>query len=275
MAPQAAAKKGHGRDWRVILRYGIIAGGISLVLASGIYAAERFEQFMIRDSRFFLPGPPDYGLESPNLEVAGVKYASRAQILHAFEQDYGRSLYLFPLSARRKALLNIKWVRDASVIRIWPNRIQVRVSERQPVAFVKLPAGGIARWGLIDDEGEILDPPQKASFHLPLLSGIRVNESADKRGTRVRRMERLMKELGPLADTVSEVDVSDLDNLRITEQQEGKALSLILGDRNFTSRLQNFLDHYADIHRKMPQATAFDLRLDDRITGLEGDGDAR
>ena len=49
----------------------------------------------------------------------------------------------------------------------------------------------------------------------------------------------------------------------------------MLGDRNFSTRLTNFLNHYPDIHRKMPQATSFDLRLDDRITGLEASSDAR
>ena len=269
MAPQAAAKKGRARGWRHLLRYGIIASGVSLLLAGGIYGSQRFERFMIRDARFFLPGPPDYGLESPNLEVDGIKYSSRAQILHVFEQDYGRSLYLFPLEARRKALLNIKWVHDASIVRIWPNRILVRVTERQPAAFIKLPAEDMARWALIDDEGAILDPPAKAGFHLPVLAGVLAGESPEKRGTRVRRMQRMMTELGRLAGNVSEVDASDLDNLKIAEQADGKVLSLMLGDHNFASRLQHFLDHYPDIHRKMPQAAAFDLRLDDRITGLE------
>jgi hypothetical protein len=49
----------------------------------------------------------------------------------------------------------------------------------------------------------------------------------------------------------------------------------MLGDRNFSSRLRNFLDHYPDIHAKMPQASTFDLRLDDRITGLEASSNAR
>jgi hypothetical protein len=47
---------------------------------------------------------------------------------------------------------------------------------------------------------------------------------------------------------------------------------LLLGDRNFSPRLKNFLEHYPDIHHKMPQAATFDLRLDDRITGLEDTG---
>jgi hypothetical protein len=100
-------------------------------------------------------------------------------------------------------------------------------------------------------------------------------ESQEKRGIRVRRMQRLMKELGPLSDNVSEVDASDLDDLKITEQAGGGAVTLMLGDRNFSTRLRNFLEHYPDIHRNMPQATSFDLRLDDRITGLKAPRDAR
>ena len=60
------------------MRYGGIAIAIGVVLSGCIYASERFERFLIRDPRFFLPGPADYGLESPNLELHGVKYASRA-----------------------------------------------------------------------------------------------------------------------------------------------------------------------------------------------------
>src|SRR5580704_7523373 len=260
---------------RLLVRFGGIAIAALVVLSGGIYASERFAQFLIRDTRFFLPGPADYGLESPNLELSGVKYASRAQVLRVFDQDYGRSLYLFPLTERRRTLRNVRWVHDATIVRIWPNRLSVQVIERTPAGFVKLPADNIARWALIDDEGVILEPPAKAVFRLPVLAGIRPSESPEKRGTRVRRMQRLTKELGRLADKVSEIDVSDLDDLKITQQVEGTAVSLMLGDRNFASRLRNFLDHYPDIHSRMPQASTFDLRLDDRITGLEAASNAR
>jgi cell division protein FtsQ len=260
---------------RLFLRFGGIALAVGVALSGGIYASERFAQFLIRDTRFFLPGPADYGLESPNLEVHGIRYASRQQVLRLFEQDYGRSLYLFPLAARRSELLRVRWVHDVSIARIWPNRIVVQVTERKPAAFIKLPAEAMLRWALIDDEGVILDAPTKSAFQLPVLAGVMGGESQEKRGIRVRRMQRLMKELGPLADNVSEVDASDLDNLRITEQAGGGAATLMLGDRNFSSRLKNFLEHYPEIHRNMPQAAAFDLRLDDRITGMEAPRDGR
>jgi cell division protein FtsQ len=275
MAPQANAKKTRAPRVATVVRYGLLVTAISLTLAGGIYASQQFQQFLIRDTHFFLPGPADYGLESPNLELTGVKYASRAQVLRVFDQDYGRSLYLFPLAERRKALRSVRWVHDATVVRIWPNRLSIQITERKPAAFLKLPGDNIARWGLIDDEGVILEPPAKAAFRLPVLAGIRPSETPEKRGTRVRRMQRLTKELGKLADNISEVDVSDLDNLKITEQVGGTAVSLMLGDRNFSTRVRNFLDHYPDIHAKMPQASTFDLRLDDRITGLEASSDGR
>jgi cell division protein FtsQ len=259
----------------LLLRFGGIAIAVGVALSGGIYASQRFAQFLIRDTRFFLPGPADYGLESPNLELHGIRYASRQQVLRLFEPDYGRSLYLFPLAARRKELLGVHWVHDASIARIWPNRVIVQITERRPAAFIKLPAEAMQRWALIDEEGVILDPPPKAVFTLPVLAGVFSGESQEKRGIRVRRMQRVMKELGPLADNVSEVDASDLDDLKITEQAGGGAVSLMLGDRNFSSRLRNFLEHYPDIHRNMPRATSFDLRLDDRITGLEASRDAQ
>jgi cell division septal protein FtsQ len=260
---------------RLLVRFGGIAIAALVVLSGGIYASQRFAQFLIRDTRFFLPGPADYGLESPNLELHGIRYASRQQVLRVFDPDYGRSLYLFPLSARRKDLLGVRWVHDASIARIWPNRVVVQVTERRPAAFIKLPAEAMLRWALIDEEGVILDPPPKTAFSLPVLDGVLRGESQEKRGIRVRRMQRLLKELGPLADNVSEVDAGDLDDLKITEQAGGGAVTLMLGDRNFSSRLRNFLEHYPDIHRNMPQATSFDLRLDDRITGLEASRNAR
>jgi cell division protein FtsQ len=268
MAPHAKDKKQRAIAVRVIFRYGLIVIGASLLLTTCIYASQRFEQFLIRDPRFLLPGPADYGLESANLVVQGVKFASRAQILRIFDPDMGRSVFLFPLKSRRKELLNVRWVREASIVRIWPNRIQVRIEERQPAAFVKLRAESMERWALIDEEGVILDPPQRAPFHLPMLAGINPEENAAQRGMRVRRAERLMQELGRLSEKISEADVSDLDDLKVTEKLDGRAVTLMLGERSFASRLQNFLDHYPDIHRRIPQVTTFDLRLDDRITGV-------
>jgi len=275
VAPESNTKKRRTLPARTIIRYGFIVILACLLLTGVLYASQRIEQFLIQDPHFVLPGPADYGLESPNLELAGIQYASRTQIVRVFSADYGRSLYFFPLAARRKALLGVAWVHDASIERIWPNRIRVEIAERTPAAFLKLPADGMSRWALIDAEGVILEPPPKHVFRLPVLTGVSTAETAEMRATRVRRMRRLMAELGPLAGSVSEVDASDLEDLKVVEQVDGRTVALLLGDQNFASRVRNFREHYAEIHRKLPQAATFDLRLDDRITELKGSGDVR
>jgi cell division protein FtsQ len=79
----------------------------------------------------------------------------------------------------------------------------------------------------------------------------------------------LMDELGPLAKRISEVDVSEPGNLKVSLEIERRAVDLEMGNRNFKRRLQDFLDHYPEIRRRSGKVTSFDLRLDDRITTRE------
>jgi cell division protein FtsQ len=46
-------------------------------------------------------------------------------------------------------------------------------------------------------------------------------------------------------------------------------VTLLLGDQNFAVRYQNFINHYAEIHEKMPEASSLDLRMEDRITVVQ------
>ena len=73
------------------------------------------------------------------LTIEGLNYASRAKVQRVFAEDFDHSVFSVPLDERRRRLLAIDWVEDASVSRIWPDRLVVRIRERQPVAFVLLP----------------------------------------------------------------------------------------------------------------------------------------
>ena len=101
-------------------------------------------------------------------------------------------MYLLPLSDRRAALRSVDWVKDASIARLWPNRVVVSVSERKPVAFLTLAA---SRFALIDEDGVIL-PPAPDRFTLPVLAGVRPPIRSAQRRERVHRMLRLTRDLG-------------------------------------------------------------------------------
>ena len=176
--------------WRVA-----VAGAL---LVSALYAWHKTEQFLIRDARFAM-ALPDYGLESPSLQIAGVQHVSRVQILRVFAPDYGRSLYLLPLKQRREQLLALDWVKEASIARLWPDRVMVRIQEREPVAFLNVPAENprFTRVSLIDGEGVILQPPSHARFNLPVAVGIPTSGSVLERRGRVRRLVAFMKDWVP------------------------------------------------------------------------------
>jgi len=247
--------------WRIA--FAIAA--LILVALAGLFVLHRLEQFLVRDARFALNGP-DGSDDTPTLQIQGAAHASERSIAAVFEQDSGRSIYLLPLADRRNTLRTVDWVREATVLRLWPNRVLVRVTERAPVAFVTLQS---SRFGLIDEDGVIL-PPAADRFMLPVIAGVHVSDSLAQRRERVHRMLRLTRELGPDATAkISEIDVSNLENMKITQPWDGRVVTLLLGDHDYALRYQNFVRNYPEIKRRLPDATKLDLRLEDRITVVD------
>jgi len=263
--PRAASKKAASnaaRKPRVSMPR-LVAIFVTTVVFLGLtlYGFHRLEQFLIIDARFALRGPGD----DTSLEIDGAAHAARPAIEKIFGDDTGASVYLIPLADRREAVRNVPWVREASVARVWPNRVIVRVKERTPVAFVRLNS---SRFGLIDAEGVIL-PPATDRFKLPVLTGVRPSDPIATRRVGIERMQRLTADLGEATANISEIDVSDGDNLKISQPYDGRSLTLLLGDRNFAARYANFVRNYGQIQQHLPGAAVLDLRLEDRITVVE------
>lgn len=258
---------------RIWIRYGLwTVLGLGVMVGS-LFAWHRTEDFLIKDSRFRVREAGGNSEAASSLKLDGVHYSSSAFVRRTFAHDFGRSLYMVPLKERRRQLLAIDWIEDASVGRVWPNTIYVKVRERTPVAFVHLPSGPkteSSRYALIDRDGYILRPRIAAKFTLPVLAGIREQDDLESRGTRVRRVLEMVKELGPMASQISEIDVSEQGNIKIAKQMDGRLITLLMGDENFASRMTNFVNNYSEIKSTRPDATTLDLRVDDRITVIEG-----
>ncbi|HSU29996.1 MAG TPA: FtsQ-type POTRA domain-containing protein [Bryobacteraceae bacterium] len=249
-----------------------------VAMVAVLFAWHQIEEFLIKDNRFRVAEADDFAGKSPNLIVEGVHYASSSQIRHVFADDFGRSLFLVPVQARRNQLLQIDWVEAATVSKIWPNTLKVSVRERTPVAFVHLPPNrkdGISQFALIDKDGYILRPRVAAKFTLPVITGIRESEPLDTRKARVRRVLGMLKEIGPLADGISEVNVADPNNLIVSQHVDDRVVNLMLGDDDYAGRIKNFLANYREIEAKRPDVTMLDLRVDGVITAVGGDRDGK
>ena len=241
-------------------------GWLALFVSTAI-AARKVERFVSSDPQF------TFSLDRRDaISIQGLHYASRPEVTHVFAPDNHRSIYLMPLAERRRRLLGIDWVEDASVSRLWPNRILVRITERRPVAFVNVPVPerpNSSRLALIDGEGVFLEPPPLTKFKFPVLQGVSDQQSEAERRSRVIAMQRLLEELGPFGKDISEINAANIDDMRIMVQMEGRAIELELGDSGFAKRVSFFTSHYADVKRKSPTVTFFNLRLENNIITKE------
>ena len=193
--PEPKRKFNWGLAGRVVLWAGLCAGFA--------WCSAEVHSFMLNDPRFALRCNPG-GKACAGVGIQGAVYSNMARIQAVFAQDAGKSVFDIPLAERRRHLLAVDWVREASVMRVWPDRILVTVTERTPVAFASLPIGGSARhWlALIDEEGVLLSLPSRARFPLPVLSGITEDQTEADRQKRVEAMQHLLADLGPQAKNI-------------------------------------------------------------------------
>lgn len=240
-----------------------VLGGLLVLAAvcvSSAMAGYKVRHFVSTDPQFYLSRE-----RKDAITIEGLRNASRWKVQRVFAGDYDRSIYLVPLTERQRRLEAIDWIESASVSRVWPDRIVVRVRERHPIAFVNLNRGVM----LIDAHGKLLEPPPQSQFAFPVLSGIVEGESDAQTAAHVATFLRVQSDMGYLMKEISEVDAADSESVRLVVQAEGRAVILLVGEGNYAARYQNFVKHYPEIVKRSPNAKIFDLRLDDRITVKE------
>jgi cell division protein FtsQ len=243
-------------NWRLLF-------GVTAFLAIGVstaMAGYKVRRYVTTDPQFNLSRD-----RKDAITIQGLVYASKWKVQRIFANDFDHSVFAIPIEERRRRLMGIDWIEDASVSRVWPDRLVVRVKERKPVAFVSVRSGIL----LVDAHGVLLEQPAQAQFSFPVLAGIREDETDGARRERVRAFLDFQQDMGYLSKDISEVDANDPDNIRVVTQMDHRAITLMMGEGNFAKRYQHFVSAYPEIRKRSPEAKAFDLRLDDRITVKE------
>jgi cell division protein FtsQ len=241
----------------------VVAGSCALLILGGLTAAGMaLRLYLHRDAGFRIAGTQD-------IQASGLTEVTRAQLLPVFGEDVGRNVFFVPLSERRRQLEQLPWIEHATVMRLLPDRIQVAVVERQPVAFTRTGR----RIGLVDANGVLLSmtPAAMARHHysFPVLTGIDAGDSAAARKTRMAVYMRLMSDLDSTgqhnSQQISEIDLTDPEDARILMPEPGGDVLAHFGEDHFLERFQRYKAHIAEWRQQYPHLSSVDLRYEQQV----------
>jgi cell division protein FtsQ len=193
------------------------------------------------------------GFRIASIALTGERHVSREEVLAAAGVTGTASLLFLDLDGARERLKANPWIADATLLKLYPDRVQIDVKEREPFALWQQ-AGRVS---VVAADGTVLEPyvsPRLA--RLPLVVGVAAAPRA--------------KEFLALLD-------------RYPELRDQVRASILIAERRWNLRLRNGLDVRLpesgvaealatlvalDKDKKLltRDIVAIDLRLPDRVT---------
>jgi len=231
-----------------------------LVLASVTLIWITLHQYATRSWRFRIDS-------SDNIQVSGSSNVSRYQVMEVMASDLNRNVFFVPLELRKQQLEQIPWVQSASVMRLLPDRLNIVIKERTPVAFVQVNS----HIELIDANGVVMDLPasQQARYSFPVVVGMPDTEPVSTRAARMKIYAQLMKELDAggahYSRDLSDVDLSDPDDVKATVTDANGAVLVHLGSSNFLERFRIYVAHVQEWRAQFQKLESVDLRYEHQV----------
>jgi len=227
----------------------VVLGSVALGTVSGGHLPAVMDELLdLRDS-----AANAAGFHIKGVALSGHKHLTREEILAIAGITGHSSLLFLDVADARARLKTNPWIADATVQKLYPDRLQITVTERK--AFALWQKSG--RIGVIAHDGTVLEPYISRRFtRLPLFVGDGAAPRAQDFWTLLARYPDIR------------------DNLRA---------SVLVAERRWNLRLKNGLDVRLpefDVDRALAQLvaldrdkkilsrdiTAIDLRLPDRVT---------
>jgi cell division protein FtsQ len=276
--PAAGAELDPGEDgflrarWRVPVRRGLvpttrngrIAAAVVVVLALGLLflLAIGIRNFFRDDPRFRIA-------TSSSIQIMGNSQVTRPELLSVFGSDLGRNIFYIPLRQRRTALEQLPWVEHATVMRLMPDQLRVSIVERTPVAFVR--QGNAI--GLVDANGVLLHLPPAAMaakhYSFPVVTGISSRDPLPVRAARMHLYQQFIHDLDSggtkVSSQLSEVDISDPEDVWALLPAQGSDIQVHFGDSDFLARYRSYQQHLAEWRQQYPHLSSVDMRYENQV----------
>lgn len=246
-------------SWRQVLRIAarVIAVGLGVALLGGAV----FVSYTFATST-----SPVFRLASlDDVEVLNAVHASPEAVRERFAGDIGSMTLSIPLEARRASVEEIPWVEAATVQRVLPHSLRVYVRERTPVAFLRQ---GASLW-LVDRYGVLLPTPEGTAYSFPVVVGLSEGLTLEERRERVALYLELTEDLNrdgsDYARELSEVDLSDPENVRASVTASDGVVWLYFGRGRYREKFETFQRYRPQWQDSPEPVHAVDLRFRGQI----------
>ncbi|MFZ0317957.1 MAG: FtsQ-type POTRA domain-containing protein [Candidatus Sulfotelmatobacter sp.] len=202
---------------------------------------------------------------SDNIEVLGMQNVTKAQIMEVMGADMGRNIFFIPLAQQKALLEQIPWVDSASVMRFVPNRLQVEIHERTPVAFARVGP----RMALVDAGGMLMELSAKHKYSFPVILGMNPGEPLSTRAPRMKTYMDMVRELDSggarYSQELSEVDLTDLEDVKVRVNDPAGDVLVHLGSSDYLRRYKIYVTHAQGWRQQFQKLESVDLRYDNQI----------
>ncbi len=170
---RAARRRVSWRPSRRLIGGVLIGSGVALFAGAGIYVwragvPDNAVTLQDRAIASAVAASADVGLSVQEIFVEGRSETAAAVVLDAVGAKRGDPIVSFSPTAAKARLEQLAWVRQASVERLLPGTIMVRINERQPLALWQRHK----QLSLIDRDGVEIPGVDLGRFtHLPVVVG--------------------------------------------------------------------------------------------------------
>ncbi len=246
-------------SWRQVLR--ITARVVAIGLGVALLGGAVFVSYSFATST-----SPVFRLASlDDVEVLNAVHASPEAVRERFSGDIGSMTLSIPLEVRRASVEEIPWVEAATVQRVLPHSLRVYVRERTPVAFLRQ---GASLW-LVDRYGVLLPTPGGTAYSFPVVVGLSEGLTTEERRERVALYLELVEDLNrdgsDYARELSEVDLSDPENVRASVTASDGVVWLYFGRGRYREKFETFQRYRPQWQDSPEPVHAVDLRFRGQI----------
>jgi cell division protein FtsQ len=233
-----------------------IAASVALVLAAlgygvvrGGHIAEAIDQ--LKDARDAIANAVGFRIAA--IALSGQKEVSREEVLTTTGVTGRSSLLFLDVDAARERLKTNPWIADAQVLKLYPDHLQITITERQPFALWQKNG----RVSVIASDGTVLEPFVSGRYYgLPLVVG---------RGAQLQAKD-FIGVLNKYPDIRSQLRASILVAERRWNLRLKNGIDIHLPGADVEHALKTLVELDHDKKLLSRDIVAVDLRLPDRVT---------